>query len=312
VKVFITGIAGFIGSHMAEALQARGDTVLGIDNFNDYYDPQQKRNNCDLLHAKHIAVLDMDLRSREAYDAIVWGAPDVIIHLGAMAGVRNSIAHPSTYMDVNVVGTQNILNAAAKCGSYVVAASSSSVYGDRTDVPFKETDRVDAQVSPYAASKRSMELICQVHTQLTGLPVSCLRFFTVYGPRGRPDMAPYSFMRRIMAGEPIEQYGDGTSARDYTYVGDIVAGILLAIDKPDGFQIYNLGHSSPVTLAEFIRLQEEVCGKKAILKKTAPQPGDVMHTYADITKAQQKLGFKPKTSLKEGLTKQHEWFKTCH
>jgi UDP-glucuronate 4-epimerase len=306
--VVVTGVAGFIGSHAAEAFKARGDEVLGIDNMNDYYNPAQKRQNVKEIAQKGITCNVCDVRSVEAYRLIVAFAPDVIVHLAAMAGVRYSLEKPTLYMDVNVVGTQNILDAAREVGAYVVAASSSSVYGDCKETPFNEEQEVNAQISPYAASKRAIELLANVHNHSTGLPISCLRFFTVYGPRGRPDMAPYKFMDAILKGKTIEQYGDGTTARDYTYVGDIVDGIVRCADRPDGFQLYNLGNSTPVSLREMIRTIEDACGVPANILLKPMQPGDVTITFADISKARTKLGYCPSTSFAEGIRKQHEWF----
>lgn len=308
MKILVTGAAGFIGSHAAQALKATGAEVIGIDNFNDYYDVKQKQANKQLLKQDGIIVHDLDIRSEKASKFILKHKPGAIVHLAAMAGVRYSIEKPLLYFNTNVDGTANILAAAKEIRAHVVFGSSSSVYGQRRNAPFKETDRTDKQISPYAASKAAAELICRTHFLTTGLPVTCLRFFTVYGPRGRPDMAPYKFMKLLLEGKTITRYGDGSSARDYTYVGDIVSGIVAAVDAPNGFQIYNLGNSSPVTLNDFISTLEVVTQKKAKISQAPIPAGDVLLTFADISKAQAELGYSPQTSLREGLEKHYEWF----
>lgn len=309
MKIVVTGAAGFIGSHTAQALKAQGADVIGIDNYNDYYTPKQKRTNAKELQEQHIPIHELDIRSEETTKLIKEYQPDTIIHLAAMAGVRSSLEKPLTYLNVNVDGTQNILEAAKHANAHVILASSSSIYGKRHDAPFKETDRTDKQISPYATSKKAAELLCQTHTHNTKLPTTCLRFFTVYGERGRPDMAPYKFMKWILEETPITRYGDGTSQRDYTYVGDIVQGIIAATHNPNGFEIYNLGNNQPTSLNTFIATIEEITNKKATIKQQPVPTGDVPLTCADITKAQAQLNYQPKTSLKEGLTKQYVWYK---
>lgn len=311
MKIVITGAAGFIGSHAAQTL-AEEHEILAIDNVNDYYDQSQKRANITILEEAGVAFEQADIREEHTQKRIEDYQPEAIIHLAAMAGVRYSIQHPELYTDVNVNGTQRILNAAKNTAAYAILASSSSVYGARTDAPFKETDSVEEQVSPYAATKRATELLANVHHHLTGLPVTCLRFFTVYGPRGRPDMAPYKFMRMIDNDEELTRYGDGTSARDYTYVGDIIQGITGALNNPDGYEIYNLGNNEVVQLNDFINTLEEVMGKQANIVQLSEQPGDVPLTSADISKAKKKLGYDPQTSIKEGLAKQYAWYKKHH
>ena len=310
-KIVITGAAGFIGSHTTEEL-AKQNTVFAIDNVNDYYDKNQKRENIKIIKDAGVTFERRDIRDTTTYDSIVDFNPDIIIHLAAMAGVRWSLKKPKKYIDVNVTGTQNILSAAKETGSYTILASSSSVYGARKDAPFSEKDSVEEQVSPYAATKRCTELLAQVHNHLYDLPVTALRFFTVYGPRGRPDMAPYKFIRMVHNGEELTRYGDGSSARDYTYVKDVVQGIKKSIDKPEGYTLYNLGNSTVVELNEFIATVEEVVGKEANIVQLPEQPGDVPLTCADITKAQKELDYSPQTSLKEGLTKTYKWFKRMH
>lgn len=307
-KVVVTGAAGFIGSHTAEDLADDHD-VLGFDNVNDYYNQSQKQQNIEAIRDAGVRFERRDIRDETTYDRIVEYDPDIIIHIAAMAGVRWSLNKPEKYIDVNVTGTQRILSAAEKTEAYTVLASSSSVYGAREDAPFSEDDAVDKQVSPYAATKRCGELLAQVHNHLNDLPVTCLRFFTVYGPRGRPDMAPYKFIRMVDNEEELTRYGDGTSARDYTYVKDIVQGIRKAMENPDGYELYNLGNNDVVELNDFIATVEDVVGKEANIVELPEQPGDVPLTCADISKAQEKLGYNPQTSLKEGLTAMYDWYK---
>ena len=314
MKVLVTGAAGFIGSHTAEALVKRGNAVVGMDNFNkfnepyDLYDLERKRRNESILANQGVTIIEEDIRSENAKNIIVKECPNVIVHLAAMAGVRKSLELPKLYTDVNLTGTQNVIDAAKKIGSALVFGSSSSVYGDRKEVPFREDDVVNRPVSPYAATKIGGELLCRAHQSCTGQPTTCLRFFTVYGPRGRPDMAPLGFMMKIMNGRTIEQYGDGSSARDYTYIDDAVQGVLGAIDRMSGFRVYNLGNSSHVELNALIAMQEDICQKKPIIKRLPMPQGDVSITCADITKAQRELGYDPEVSLREGLERQYEWF----
>lgn len=313
MQILVTGVAGFIGSHVALALLERGDEVTGIDNLNDYYNPAWKQENlsrletfpqflfqkidfCNLLDLEPL-FLDKDF--------------DVVIHLGARAGVRPSIADPLLYEKTNVQGTLNILELARKHGvPRIVAASSSSVYGNQTKVPFSETDPANTPISPYASSKKSLEMYCHTYAHLYNLNITCLRFFTVYGPHGRPDMAPYLFTEAILKEKPIKKFGNGETKRDYTYINDIVTGVLGAIDYPQSFAIYNLGNNTPVSLNEFISTLEEITGKQAIIDQQPMQPGDVEVTYADISSAQKDLNYEPKTSLESGLQKFVEWYKT--
>lgn len=310
MRVFLTGAAGFIGSHTAEALLKRGDTVLGVDDLNDYYDVAQKESNLERLkaHAGFTFVKE-DIRSEGMEKLMGDFKPDVLVHLAARAGVRPSIQDPELYYDVNLRGTVNLLEACRKTGvGRLVFASSSSVYGAQEKVPFSESDSTENPLSPYAATKRAGENIIYSYSKNYGIKSTCLRFFTVYGPAGRPDMAPFLFTKKIHEEQTVPRFGDGTTARDYTYVADIVSGIVAAVDKPFDYEIFNLGHNEPVPLHTLISTIEELLGKKAVIEELPEQPGDVPVTYADISKAQQMLGYSPKTSLKEGMGDFINWY----
>jgi UDP-glucuronate 4-epimerase len=311
MMILVTGGAGFIGSHVCERLLSDRQKVVCLDNFNDYYDPKQKRNNISAFMSNpDFALEEVDILDQARLeDVFKRHSPTDVIHLAARAGVRPSLKEPSLYFDVNVKGTINLLELSK--GSKVrnfVFGSSSSVYGDRSRVPFIETDQTESQISPYASSKKCGELICRTYSEIYGLNITCLRFFTVYGPRGRPDMAPFKFFDSIYNGKEIEMYGDGTSERDYTYVTDIVDGIMSALDKCFRYEIFNLGNSSPVSLKEFISIIEDVAGKEPrIIRKEAPL-GDVQRTFADISKSENMLGYRPKVSIKEGMQKFAAWY----
>jgi len=302
MKVLVTGCAGFIGSHTCEFLLKRGDTVLGIDNLNDYYDVERKKENLEVLNKyENFEFRREDIRTTKVIEE--W-KPEKICHLASMAGVRYSIEHPEVYVDVNINGFINILEQARKVGVKQIAyASSSSVYGLNKKKPFSETDIIETPNSPYACSKMAMELYAKTYHQLYNLNMIGLRFFTVYGPRGRPDMAPYKFLKAIKEGTKFYKYGEGTSSRDYTYVSDIVSGVVASIDnkKEVKCEVYNLGNSSPVSLNEFIELCEKVVGKKANYEQIGNQLGDVPHTFADISKAKRDLDYDPKVKLEDGL-----------
>ncbi len=313
-RVLVTGAAGFIGSHLTDHLLARGIEVVGLDNFCDFYDPQQKRRN---LHAagQHagFTLVEADLRDRDAVlQAVTSTRPQGIVHLAAMAGVRPSIQNPSLYADVNVSGTVHLLDAAVKAGvERFVFASSSSVYGNNPKTPFAEDDLVDHPISPYAATKKSCELLAHTFWHLHQLPTVGLRFFTVYGPRQRPDLAIGKFMRLIAQGHPIPVFGDGSSSRDYTFVHDIVGGVIAALDhctQRVGYRIYNLGSDSPVTLSELIAAIEQVVGRAAVIDRQPNQPGDVERTWADLSRSRGELGYAPATPLVEGLRQQWDWW----
>jgi UDP-glucuronate 4-epimerase len=306
--ILLTGAAGFIGSHTARALLARGDRVIGLDNFDPFYDPAAKRAN--VRAAGGFECVEGDIGSPEAARAaFAQHRPDGVIHLAAKAGVRPSIADPVGYARVNVLGTAVILDEAARAGvSRVVVASSSSVYGNNSKVPFAETDPVDAPISPYAATKKACELIGHTHHALTGQPVAMLRFFTVYGPRQRPDLAIATFMRRIARAEEIDVFGDGSMSRDFTFVDDVVAGILAAYDRIPrfGFRVWNLGSDRPVRLADMVRAIERTVGTEARIRRRPVQPGDVERTWADLTRSRAELGYSPSTPFEEGLRRQWE------
>jgi UDP-glucuronate 4-epimerase len=307
--VLVTGAAGFIGSHAAEALLGRGYNVVGVDNFCDFYDRAWKEANLACAGSK-LKVEEIDIADGRRIAALVAKVkPAAILHLAAMAGVRPSIERPGYYCRVNVEGTTNLLQAAVenKVGKFLFA-SSSSVYGNASRVPFSEEDPVDEPISPYAATKRAGELLCHTYWHLYKLPSFCLRFFTVFGPRQRPDLAIHKFSRLIAAGKAIPMFGDGSTSRDYTYIDDIVAGILAAYEGCDRFRIYNLGGSDPVNLKTLIEQIEKAIGMKAVIERRPAQPGDVERTYADLTRSTAELGYRPRTPLAEGLRRFAAWF----
>ena len=318
--IIVTGAAGFIGMHVCERLLDRGETVVGIDVFNDYYDPALKGARAARLEGRPGFTMErMDIADHEALLAlVVKTAPERIIHLAAQAGVRYSIDNPFAYERSNLAGHLAVLEACRHGGvRNLVYASSSSVYGDRplNGSGFKETDSVDAPVSLYAATKRCCELISTSYAKLYGFPQSGLRFFTVYGPWGRPDMAYYSFTRKILNGEPIEIYGEGRMARDFTYIDDIVDGILGVSDSPpaDGdHEIYNIGDSHPVGLMEMVTTLEASIGLEAVKIMRPMQPGDVTATYADVSKLHALTGYEPRVSLADGLARFAAWWQGHH
>ncbi|MBM3309822.1 MAG: NAD-dependent epimerase/dehydratase family protein [Candidatus Altiarchaeales archaeon] len=310
-KILVTGGAGFIGGHLCEALLKEGSEVVCMDNFNDYYNPKYKQENIkDCLQNKKFTLLTKDFRDKDI--AKVFDKYDIrrVIHLGAQAGVRYSIENPLLYLDVNVSGTLNLLEASRKNNvKHFIFGSSSSVYGLNKKVPFSEEDKVDKPISPYAASKAAGELYCHAFSHLYGINTTCLRFFTVYGPRGRPDMAPYKFTKLISEGRPIEMYGDGSSKRDYTYITDIVDGIVEASKKEFKYEIINLGDSRAVELNYLISLVEREVGRKAIIERKPVQLGDVPLTFADISKAGRLLNYQPKVGIEEGVKRLVSWYK---
>jgi UDP-glucuronate 4-epimerase len=300
MNILVTGGAGFIGSHVTEALLKRGETVTVLDDFNDFYDPALKRRNA----AAFPKVIEADIRGKLPSENF-----DAIIHLAARAGVRPSLAQPKLYSDVNIAGTQNLLEFARETGvRKFVFASSSSVYGVNQKVPFSEDDPIFKPISPYAATKLAGEALCHVYHHLYGLDIVCLRFFTVYGPRQRPDLAIRKFTQAIVAGKPIEFFGDGSTRRDYTYIDDILQGVLAALDRPFGYEVINLGESRTVELRELVSLIEKATGQKAKLNQQPLQPGDVPVTFADITKAKRLLDYNPRVPIEDGIARFVDWY----
>lgn len=319
--ILVTGGAGFIGSHLSEKLLKEGNKVLIIDNFNNYYDPKIKINNVEEvkktciennISLENYKVFEGDIRDNEFLKEVFSNKIDSIMHLAAMAGVRPSIEDPALYYDVNITGTVNLLE---KCRENnikkFVFASSSSVYGNNEKVPFAEGDRVDNPISPYAATKKSGELLCHTYHHLFDMNIACLRFFTVYGPRQRPDLAINKFTSLILENKEIPFYGDGNTSRDYTFVEDIVNGIVSSINYVNTdqkiFEIFNLGGDKTVSLIEMVETIEEVLGKKAKLNRLPMQPGDVNRTCADINHSKEVIGYNPQTTFKEGIKKFIEW-----
>ncbi|MFL6583591.1 MAG: SDR family NAD(P)-dependent oxidoreductase [Chthoniobacterales bacterium] len=311
MRILVTGGAGFIGSHLAESLLAAGHEVALLDDFNDFYDPQIKRANIRSLR-RGVVVHEVDLRDADGVRAIFRGARfDTIAHLAARAGVRPSIAAPQLYYDTNVTGTLHLLEAARETGvERFIFASSSSVYGMCKQVPFSEDLHLTQTISPYAATKIGGEFLCSTYSHLYQMRVVALRFFTVYGARQRPDLAIHQFTRKIDRGQPIDQFGDGTTRRDYTYIDDIISGIVAALGY-DGplFDIFNLGESETIELKDLIGAIEDALGKKATINQLPEQPGDVPLTCADISKARRLLGYNPTTPLSKGLPKFVEWYR---
>ncbi len=308
--VLITGGAGFIGSHLGQRLLADGDRVRVLDNLDPFYDVALKRRNLEDLTAAggpRFEFLEGDIRDATACRRAVAGVATVV-HLAALAGVRPSIADPVRYMDVNVTGTQVLLQQIGDRSTRLVFGSSSSVYGGNRKVPFAEADPVDRPVSPYAASKKAGEVQCFTWHHLHGNPVTCLRFFTVYGPRQRPEMAIHQFARHITDGTAIPFFGDGSSRRDYTYVDDIVQGVLAAMRRDQGYAIYNLGGAATTTLAELVQLLERTLGQPARRKMLPDQPGDVPLTFADVSLAERELGYRCTTPLASGIEKFCRWY----
>ncbi|NLO05691.1 MAG: NAD-dependent epimerase/dehydratase family protein [candidate division WS1 bacterium] len=308
--IVVTGAAGFIASHLSEALVARGDRVIGIDNFDPYYDPAIKRRNIEgLLKGDRFRLIESDIRDPEAVSLAFADAPvSGVVHLAARAGVRPSIEQPVDYCTTNVEGTAVLLEAAREAGvPRFVFGSSSSVYGAANEVPFDEDQRIDRPISPYAATKVAGEAMCYTWHHLYDMPIVVLRFFTVFGPRQRPDLAINKFVRLLEAGEPIQQFGDGSSSRDYTFAGDIVRGIIAALDSDLQYDIINLGGSSPVTLSELIAAVAEAVGVEPQIEVLPDQPGDVPRTYASVEKARRLLGWQAQISLAEGLRQFVTW-----
>ncbi|HET7459884.1 MAG TPA: NAD-dependent epimerase/dehydratase family protein [Longimicrobium sp.] len=318
MKVIVTGAAGFIGSHVVERLLARGDQVVGIDNFDSFYDPAVKRRNLRAaLASDAFRLVEADIRDREPLTDAVRAAggqgADAVVHLAARAGVRPSLQDPVLYSQVNVDGTVAVLEMARALGTRrFVFGSSSSVYGNAARVPFSESEPADEPISPYAATKRAGELACRAWHHLYGISVACVRFFTVYGPRQRPDLAIHAFARRMSRGEPITLFGDGTSRRDYTYVSDIVDGTEAALAFTAGeprFDTFNLGESQTTTLLRLVELLSSAMGITPEIEWKPAQPGDVERTFADVSRARRVLGYAPRVPVEDGIPRFVEWFR---
>ena len=312
MKALVTGAAGFIGSHLSERLLNEGAEVVGLDNFDSFYSREIKESNLLLCQSnKQFKLVEGDIRDAECVDSLCGKEKfDFIIHLAAKAGVRPSIEDPVGYQDVNIKGTLVMLEGARNHGiKKFIFGSSSSIYGNNEKVPFCESDNVDFPISPYAATKKAGELLCHTYSHLYDIEITCLRFFTVYGSRQRPDLAIHKFSRLIESDEAIPVFGDGSMRRDFTYIDDIIDGVTGAIDNCHGYEIYNLGESQPVRLDELIKAIEQALGKKAIINRLPVPPGDVRQTYADVSKAISRLGYNPKVGLKEGLTEFVKWFR---
>jgi UDP-glucuronate 4-epimerase len=324
MTVLVTGVAGFIGCHIAHALLDRGQRVVGVDNLNDYYDPALKQARLTHLEARQRFTFQrLDLADREALPALCAATPQVeqVVHMAAQAGVRYSLDHPFAYVDANVTGQLAVMEACRRLPRlrHLVYASSSSVYGANTKLPFSVEDRVDHPVSLYAATKRAAELMAETYARLYDLPMTGLRFFTVYGPWGRPDMAYYLFTKSILEGQPIRVFNEGKMRRDFTYIDDVVAGVLAALERPPEaagetppHRLYNLGNNRTEDLMRFIAVLEQACGREAHKEFAGMQPGDVKETYADIAPARRDLGFDPKTTIDEGLPRFVAWFRDYH
>jgi len=314
MKVLLTGAAGFIGMHCAERLLARGDQVIGVDNLSPYYSVELKRARVARLAHRAFRLHEIDIADAAALKKVFDAAkPDAVLHLAAQAGVRYSLENPDSYIQTNLVGFANLLECCRRRPPrHLVYASSSSVYGTNTKLPWSESDNVDHPISLYAATKKSNELTAHVYSHLFGLNTTGLRFFTVYGPWGRPDMSAFLFAHAIMEGKPIQVFNHGDMQRDFTYVDDIVEGTLRVLDKPTRYAVYNIGNHSPVPLLDYIATLERTLGRKAQLEMKPMQPGDVKATYADTRALREAVGFAPATPLAEGIARFAAWFKAYY
>ncbi len=317
MKILVTGAAGFIGSHVAEHLVSRGDEVVIVDSFDPFYDPEVKRRNiAPLLDTGNAELIEADIRDREQLDSQLGDQRiDGIIHLAARAGVRPSLERPVSYVRTNIEGTQSLLDIARSRGIRpFVLGSSSSVYGDSTPVPFKENASADQPISPYAATKRAAELLCHAHAYLYGSSIACLRLFTVYGPRQRPDLAIHKFARLMLRNEEIPLFGDGSTERDYTFVADAVDGIIRALDwcisaDPGAFEIVNIGEHATTSLASLVEMIGSELGVTPKIRPLPAQLGDVQRTYADISRARELFGYDPRTTMEEGIHRFAQWLR---
>ena len=311
MKILVTGAAGFIGSTLVEALLRRGDAAVGLDNFDEYYDPARKRANlASFRDHPRLTFYQADIRDGDRMQQIVSEhRPDALAHLAAMAGVRYSIGRAPLYADVNVRGSINVLEAARKVGvPHFVFASTSSVYGQTRRIPFRETAACNLPLAPYPATKKAGEVMGHTYHHLHNMSFTALRFFSVYGPRGRPDMMPYMVMQRTLSGEPIQLYDAGRMRRDWTYVDDIVAGVLAALDKPLGYEVINLGRGEPVWMSDFVEIIQALIGRPAVVSTPPAPPSEPKVNFADISKARRHLGYDPQTSVRDGLARMWEWY----
>jgi UDP-glucuronate 4-epimerase len=315
--IFVTGAAGFIGSHLAERLCGRGDDVIGLDNFDAFYARADKERNLAKLRSEpKFTFVEGDIRDADVLDRVFGERhPEVVVHLAALAGVRPSLADPVRYADVNVIGTQRVFDACRAHGvGRLVFGSSSSVYGRDSEPPFKESDPCLTPLSPYAATKRANELMLFTAHHLYAVDVTCLRFFTVFGPRQRPDLAIHKFAKLMAAAKPIELFGDGSTSRDYTYIDDIIDGVVAAIDQPraagPGFRIYNLGGSRTTTLKQLVDLLSKALAMRPTIESLPEQPGDMKRTLADVTLAGKELGYAPKVSMQDGIQRFADWWRS--
>ena len=308
MKVLLTGVAGFIGMHCAQRLTARGDEVVGVDNLSPYYSVELKR---DRLKQLRVRFHELDIANASALSSVFEKErPEAVLHLAAQAGVRYSLENPAVYIQTNLVGFANLLECCRQHPPrHLVFASSSSVYGNNPELPWSESQNVDHPVSLYAATKKSNELMAHVYSHLFGVNATGLRFFTVYGPWGRPDMSPMLFARAILDEKPIQVFNHGDMQRDFTYVDDIVEGTLRVLDRPQRYAVYNIGNHQPVGLLDYIAALERALGKKARLEMKPMQPGDVKATYADTTALARAVGFAPSTPLEQGLQRFADWFR---
>jgi UDP-glucuronate 4-epimerase len=315
MKVLVTGAAGFIGFHVAARLLRDGGRVMGIDNLNGYYDPRLKRSRLALLEHARFEFAQIDIADREAMECLFERETfSLVIHLAAQAGVRHSIERPHDYIDANITGFLNVLEGCRRARiPHLIYASSSSVYGGNTKLPFAVEDRVDHPVSLYAATKKANELMAHSYSHLFHIPMTGLRFFTVYGPWGRPDMAPYKFARAITRGETIDIFNYGRMQRDFTYIDDIVESVIrLAGQGPDGYRLFNIGGSAPVPLMEFVHALESAFGRRARKRFRPVEPGDMLRTHADVSALERVTGFRPSTPLATGVAKFAEWYGDYH
>lgn len=314
MKVLVTGAAGFIGSHLCEALLAGGCSVTGVDDFDPYYDRRLKERNLALsLAAPKFAFVELDLRDPAATSALLAQGWECVVHLAGRGGVRRSIAEPRAYLEINYGATLNVLEGMREAGSqHLVFASTSSVYGNSPHAPFTEEDPCNRPLSPYSATKKACEVLCHTYHHLYGIDAWALRFFTVYGPRQRPDMAIHQFVRCISRHERMERFGDGSMLRDYTYVDDIVAGVMKAVERVRGYEIINIGGATSTSLSHLIATIERLLGTEAIIVEKSVPPGDVFRTEADTSKALRLLDFKPGVGLEEGLKRFIDWYQEEH